>query len=127
MLRALSFDQRYWWRVRACNEAGWGAFSQTQTFFVHSPATKAFPRAFELKTAGISGAQAVIRYGLPEAAVVSIRLFDMRGRRVVSAINREQNPGRYSFSLRPFRLSPACYILRFSAGRYVRTGKMLVE
>lgn len=57
----------------------------------------------------------VLRYTLAEAASVSIKVFDVRGRLMFSSITGKQPAGPYSLRLPPYRLCAGSYIVDFIA------------
>ena len=73
-----------------------------------------------------------IRYALPQAARVSLEVYDLKGERVGVLVAGEQGPGEYSVSFGPeagraWRGLPAgMYFYRFRAGGYVATRRMVL-
>jgi hypothetical protein len=66
-----------------------------------------------------------IEYGVPEAAEVTLEVFDMLGRKVATLINREaKSAGRHSVQFDAGRLSSGMYIYRMKAGNTVITKKL---
>ena len=71
-----------------------------------------------------------IRYGLPEAAQVTLYIYDIKGRKVRSIIAEDQTAGSYEYlwngmddSGQP--VSTGLYLTRMRAGSYSKTIKML--
>lgn len=60
----------------------------------------------------------ILRYVLPSQAFVSLKIFDIRGRLMVSAINGIEPAGVYTLPLAKERFSSGSYIVDFSAGDY---------
>jgi len=56
-----------------------------------------------------------ISYGLPEAAQVSITVYDITGRQVAVLANWSQSAGRHTVSFRAENLSSGMYIARIEA------------
>ncbi len=56
-----------------------------------------------------------IRYDLPRAVHVSLRVYDVLGRDVLTLVNAEQRAGRYSVTVDGRRLSSGMYIYRLIA------------
>lgn len=71
-----------------------------------------FPEVIPEMTKG----NATVRYTLSERAWVSIKIYDIHGRLVLSAINRVQEPGQHLYPLSAERISNGNYIIDFSAG-----------
>ncbi|HEX2865697.1 MAG TPA: T9SS type A sorting domain-containing protein [Ignavibacteriales bacterium] len=67
-----------------------------------------------------------IRYSIPEAARVELKVFDILGREVMTLVNQEQNAGRYNVQFDAGRLSSGIYIYRISAKNFTKTSKMVL-
>jgi hypothetical protein len=116
VLRGLSDNTVYWWRVRARNAAGWGPFSQTRSFRVLIPLRATTPQAFDMRVAGATGSADAIRYALPQRVHVSLLIYDLLGKMALRAVEREQAAGYYRASLAG--LPVGRYVVRFRAGEY---------
>jgi hypothetical protein len=141
---ALQPNQRYWWRIRAHNAAGWGSFSDTRTFttIVTSVRSEAaipvefglsqnFPNPFNPTT--------VIRYALPVESHVLLEVFNVLGQRVTVLVDQDQAAGYHSVTLGSGDLGggglpSGVYFYRIqsgdpskgSAGRFVDTKKFIL-
>jgi hypothetical protein len=60
----------------------------------------------------------ILRYTLAEAATVSLKVYDMRGRVIHSSIVGRQQSGSYSMPLSTNRLSAGGYIVDFTADNF---------
>jgi len=69
--------------------------------------------------------RATVQYALPEKQDVTIRLYDVLGRRVRTVVD-DQQEGRQERSLDVSRLSSGVYFLRLRSEREVRTQKVTV-
>jgi hypothetical protein len=72
--------------------------------------------------------QTTIRYYLPEAAYVNIRLYSLVGYESIEIVNHIQHEnGEYllTLNLNEFGLKPGMYILLFQAGEKTKTIKLL--
>ncbi|MEQ9391498.1 MAG: FG-GAP-like repeat-containing protein [Balneola sp.] len=66
-----------------------------------------------------------ITFGVPEAGEVTLEVFDLLGRKVVSLLNREnKSAGRYSVHFDAQNLSSGMYIYRLQAGNITITKKL---
>jgi hypothetical protein len=68
----------------------------------------------------------VIRYGLPSAEQVSLKVYDMLGRQVATLVNARQAAGRYEATFNAAGLSSGIYIYRLQAGSFSQTSKMML-
>jgi len=67
------------------------------------------------------------RFDLPEAAVVTLKVYDVLGREVATLANNvNYEPGRYQLTFNASQLSSGVYLYRLIAGRFVDTKKMLL-
>ena len=76
-------------------------------------------------------AQTVIKYDLPKASPVSIRIYDLMGRTIKTIDQNIMKPGKHQFTwygrdatLKP--VSSGVYFIRLQAGEEARIQKMLL-
>jgi hypothetical protein len=69
--------------------------------------------------------QATVRYALPETQDVTVRLYDVLGRRVRTVLNGTQE-GRHQRTLDVGSLPSGVYFLRLRAGGQTRTQKLTI-
>lgn len=100
-LDGLSLNTRYFWRVRAKNVAGAGAFSDIRSFRTVLTTSvevmeEGVPRVFALSQNYPNPFNPVtkIEFSLPEPGRVSLRIFDAIGRQVAVLFDDEGEPGR---------------------------------
>ena len=68
-----------------------------------------------------------IRFGLPEAANVSLRIYNILGEEVATLVNStELAAGFHTYNFDASRLSSGMYIYRIEAGNFVEVKKMLL-
>jgi hypothetical protein len=68
----------------------------------------------------------VINYQLPEAAHVSLRIYDMLGCEVASLVNEKKDAGAYSASFNAGSLPSGVYIYTLQAGRFSQSRKLML-
>jgi len=68
----------------------------------------------------------VIKYQLPKAVNVTIKLYDMLGREVKEFINHTQEAGYYELTIDGSDLSSGTYIYRITAGDFTDSKKLLL-
>ena len=76
-------------------------------------------------------AETIIRYDLPQSEDVSIKIYDIIGREIYSAINKKQQPGKNSFIWKGNNhlgglVSSGMYFLQISAGKEIKIMKMIL-
>jgi predicted acyl esterase len=67
-----------------------------------------------------------ISYRLPAAGEVSLRVFDLLGREVVTLVNGHQAAGRYEVSFDGWSNASGLYFYRLEAGGFVKTRTMML-
>jgi hypothetical protein len=67
-----------------------------------------------------------LRYQLASRVRVSIKLYDIAGREVMTLVDREIEAGEHGVTLSADGLSSGVYLVRMVAGDYVGTGKLLL-
>ena len=68
----------------------------------------------------------VINYQLPMSAVVTLKVYDVLGRKVATLVNARQNAGYYNATFNATNLSTGVYFYRLEAGAYHDTKKLLL-
>lgn len=68
----------------------------------------------------------LIKYQLPEASNVTLKVYDMLGKEVATLVNEFQQAGSYNshFDIQSSGLASSIYIARLTAGKYIRNIKM---
>ncbi|MFA7288375.1 MAG: T9SS type A sorting domain-containing protein, partial [Melioribacteraceae bacterium] len=72
--------------------------------------------------------ETIITYQLPMASRVTLKLYDILGREVITLVNDTQTAGthRVKFNAVTERLASGVYFYRIIAGSYVSTKKMVL-
>jgi len=123
----------YFWRVRAVNTTGAGAWSETRKFTVHEvvsveeldgdiPSSFAlypnYPNPFNPTT--------MIRFDVASTVSVRLAVYDALGRRVAQLVDRTMSAGSYEFSWDATGFESGFYLYRLQAGPYSKTGSMVL-
>jgi hypothetical protein len=120
LLKNLSNNQTYWWRVRAKNVGGWGLFSTVNRLIVRIPTTGVLPSSFTMTLSGASFKNGCLRYGIPKQCFVSLIVYNLKGRAVRHYVSMQQSPGFYTVYFNEKVMAAGRYIMRFAAGDYDR-------
>ncbi len=67
-----------------------------------------------------------IKYQLPSAEKVSIKIYDILGKEVASIVNENKEPGYYEISYDASNLASGLYFYRIEAGSFTQTRKMML-
>lgn len=68
----------------------------------------------------------MINYSLPEAAKVSVVVYDMLGQKVADLVNAQKNAGHHTVNFDASALSSGVYIYQIRAADFVQSKKMLL-
>jgi len=77
-----------------------------------------YPNPFNPKT--------LINFDIPKASDVKIAIYDLLGREVEVIINRNLEPGKYSFDFVALNYASGVYFYRITAGEFTDIKKMLI-
>ena len=126
----------YFWKVRAHNAAGWGAFSETWEFTVLISGVKdrnEIPTEFSLSQnyPNPFNPTTTIRYALSENAQVTLKVYNMLGQLVATIVDEPQTAGYKSVvwngaSSSEVAVSSGIYIYTIVAGSFTSTKRMLL-
>ncbi len=128
----------YFWSVQAINNAfAASPFSAEGSFRISGVTAVDTESEFELPTEfrlysnfpNPFGSETTVRYDLPSAEVVSVRIYDLLGKEVARLIDTVQEAGTHSLRWSGHTdsgqtLGSGIYFLRFEAGDFVRTEKL---
>lgn len=67
-----------------------------------------------------------IRFSIPSAANVELRVYDMLGREVAMLVNEFKNAGTYQVGFEAGRIATGIYFYKLSAGNFTQIRKMLL-
>lgn len=131
VVRQLQNTQGYWWKVRAGNNAGWGAFSETRRFSVLVTSVNEaqdVPRQFTLAQnfPNPFNPATIIRYEIPHNEFVSLKVYNLLGAEIAVLINQPQATGRYSVTFDASELASGVYLYRIVAGTFTATRRLVV-
>jgi hypothetical protein len=123
-------NNRFWWRVRAKNQAGLGPASVRRSFDIITDVTEIehLPTEFRLvqNYPNPFNPTTRIEYAIPKTAHVSLKVFDLLGREVATLVNENLQPGSYETTFDGKDLSSGVYLYRLQAGGFVETKKLLL-
>lgn len=68
----------------------------------------------------------IINFSLPEAGVVSIKIYDILGKEVADLVNEQKSAGNYSVSFDASNLPTGTYVYKITSGNFTATRKMLL-
>lgn len=68
----------------------------------------------------------IIDYAVPSNEFVSLKVYDILGREVITLVNEQKNAGYYSISFNASNLSSGVYFYKLTAGSFTQIKKMLL-
>jgi 1,4-alpha-glucan branching enzyme len=89
---------------------------------------KALVKSFDLKQnyPNPFNPSTVIKYQIPKAGIVKLKVYDILGREVSMLVNGEKSAGEYTVSFDGSRLASGVYFYTIQSGSYISTKKMLL-
>lgn len=112
---ALSAHTIYYWRVLAKNATGAGEFSTPFRFTTDGPTSILSGRILTGGSA-LTGSR-LLRFALPAAARVTVRVYDTRGHEVALVVDEVMPAGEHEVAM-PAALRAGVHLLDFRAGDY---------
>lgn len=115
---------KYWWRVRAANDAGKGEFSSKGSFVMDIPVPVTTERPFGVKVFSVKATEQGIRYTIPTKCMVSASIFNIKGSVVRKLADSYKSAGVYTIPISD--LTSGTYYIHFTAGTYRHNGKFII-
>ncbi|MBK7158573.1 MAG: T9SS type A sorting domain-containing protein [Ignavibacteria bacterium] len=67
-----------------------------------------------------------INYELPIANYVTLKVYDMTGKEIMTLVNENQNAGRYTATFNGSNLASGMYFYKITAGEFTFVRKMVL-
>lgn len=131
-MSGLQASKKHYWRVSAETAEYEGAFGLQWNFTTGAAtsvsSTENIPTEFKLDQnyPNPFNPATIFRYQIPISGKVSLKIFDMLGRDVVTLVNEAREAGTYSASFDGSELSSGIYFYELRAGSFVNVKKMLL-
>jgi hypothetical protein len=134
----LSFDlapsTKYYWHVRGIDTAGVSGYSNNPLYTFTTTATsgveelKGIPDNFVLYSnyPNPFNPSTMIRYNLPKAQMVSLKIYNILGQEVATLVHMQQDAGYYSVRFDAGNLSSGIYLYILKTESFSSTHKMLL-
>lgn len=112
------------------NNAGFGEyiFADDNSIITSIESNKSIPKDFLLSQnyPNPFNPGTIISYHLPTLSNVSLKVFDVLGREVVTLVNKEQPAGNYKVTFNASHLSSGIYFYVMRAGDFIQTKKLVL-
>jgi photosystem II stability/assembly factor-like uncharacterized protein len=128
----LNGSTTYYWRVRGFNIGGFGPWSLTFRFRTGpigiTQLGNEIPKEYKLYNNYPNPFNPVtkIKFDLPKASFVTIKVFDITGRQVTELVNKDLNAGAYETSWDASGFASGIYVYRIQASSFTSVKKMVV-
>ncbi|MBW7873770.1 MAG: T9SS type A sorting domain-containing protein [Ignavibacteriales bacterium] len=115
-------EGKYSYRLKQSDYSGSFSYSNIVEVEVGTPMTFAldqnYPNPFNPAT--------TIAYRIPEASVVTLKVFDITGTEMATLVNTKQEAGSYTVNFDASKLASGMYIFTIKAGEFTATKKMML-
>ena len=123
-------SQYYWWKVKALNEFGEGAWSEIYEFLLSSAIytnkeSEVLPYSLSQNFPNPFNPETTISFSLSEKQFVSICIFDIHGKKVASLVNDIYEVGQHSIKFIPHSIASGIYYYQIKTSKFVGTKKMV--
>ncbi len=129
-LMGLTPGQTYYWRVKAFNPAGWGAYSEVRNFKISLTgiAKNQIPDRFFLSQnyPNPFNPSTHISFTVPRTSQIKIDLFNAKGQKVKSIFEGEKQAGQYTLIIDMGHLPSGIYFCTMSAKNFRSVRKMIL-
>lgn len=127
----LAAGTRYWWRVQASNENGWGPFSDAWDFTTASPSLAGDAGLAARNAIAVApnptAEDVVVALEVATPGMIELALFDARGEHVASIAHELVGSGRHVRAIDARGIPSGAYILRLSrAGEVLASTRVVV-
>jgi photosystem II stability/assembly factor-like uncharacterized protein len=126
----LNPNQKYYWKVKALNSLGYGAYSRTNSFVTNLTTIEEelitlnfeldqnYPNPFNPSTR--------IQYAISSRQFVTLQVYDVLGNEVATLVNEDKAAGNYEVEFGAKNLSSGIYFYQLKAGAFVQSMKMIL-
>ncbi len=67
-----------------------------------------------------------INYSIPQTSFVTMKVYDLLGKEIVTLVNEEKSVGNYEVEFNANNLSSGIYFYRIQAGNFIDTKKFIL-
>jgi len=126
-------SNKYWWRVRVKNAAGWGLYSEKRVFTVNITSVqdaRELPHEYSLAQnyPNPFNPTTMISFDLPKSSDVRLIVYDVFGKEVQRLVDNHLEPGRYTleWNVSQSGIASGVYFYHLQAGSFSDTKKLLL-
>ena len=128
------FDQartgKYYWRVKAKNQRGWGAYGEpnwyTATFVSMDEAQPSAGYSLDQNRPNPFNSITTILFSIPDNSYVTLKVFSANGKEVATLVNGYKVSGKHESRFDASSLQCGVYFYTLQAGNFLKTQKMIL-
>jgi len=122
-LESMSYNRNVSYRIKQIDYDGTYTYSKAISVNIGSTTndyslSQNYPNPFNPST--------VINYSIKSNEHVVLKIFNMLGQEVVTLVNEEKQPGKYSVNFNSANLASGTYVYSLTAGKYSQFKKMIL-
>jgi hypothetical protein len=126
-----SSRQKYYWRLQAKNEAGESKWSDVWDFIITPSGIQSMeniPIEFSLSQnyPNPFNSGTTIKFTLPKAVDVTLKIYDTTGREVARLVSQEMNSGNHLIEWNATHFASGIYYYQITAGEFIDTKKLVL-
>ncbi len=129
----LDATKKYYWHVASSDDTLKSQYSAVDSFTTGTgidvvTGTSGIPKVFALfqNYPNPFNPSTAIKYNLPKAQMVTLKVYDVLGQEVATLVNERQNPGYYNVNFNADRLASGVYFYVLKTDNFNSTRKMLL-
>jgi hypothetical protein len=129
--KGLTPNQSYFWRVRARNAGGWGAFSEQRKVVAKVTGIaelRDMPKEFALNQnyPNPFNPSTQIEFALPRETHVTLEVYNLLGEKIATLVDEVRQAGYHQVRFSAERMSSGIYLYRLSTNEYTTIRKMML-
>jgi hypothetical protein len=128
----LTLTTKYYWRVLAKNQSSISAYSTIFNFIVAitgiNDKSGTIPTVYNLyqNYPNPFNPSTIIRFDLPEAGFVTMKIYNILGKEVRTLVNEFRNAGKFNITFEGSNLPSGIYIYTIKANNFSSVRKMML-
>lgn len=129
----LEYSTTYYWRVKAANQVKVSAWSDTLSFTTTTVVSveqggNELPREFSLEQnyPNPFNPTTTIKYALPKASHVTIKVYNTLGAEVATLLDDRQSAGEYQIEWNAKDIASGLYVYRIKAGNFIQAKTLVL-